>query len=64
MPEITVELPETVQTIVDAAASELAAQLVPIPSDPSLVIAVDVPMTNQYLADNCPDRGTLGGVDG
>jgi hypothetical protein len=63
-PEIVVELPDTVQTIVDAAASELAAQLVPIPSDPSLVIAVDVPLTDQYLADNCPDRGTLGGVDG
>ena len=64
VPEITVELPATIQTIVDAAASELAAQLVPIPSDPSLVVAVDVPLTDQYLADNCPDRGTLGGVDG
>ena len=64
VPEITVELPDTIQTIVDAAASELAAQLVPIPSDPSLVVAVDVPLTDQYLADNCPDRGTLGGVDG
>lgn len=63
-PEIVVVLPDTIQTIVDTAASELVAQLVPIPADPSLVIAVDVPLTDQFLVDNCPDRGTLGGVDG
>jgi hypothetical protein len=63
-PEIVVELPGDVRALVDIAASELASQLVPIPSDPSLVTDVDVPLTEQYLADNCPDRGTLGGVDG
>lgn len=63
-PEIVVVLPVDVQAIVDVAASALAAQVVPVPSDPSLVTDVDVPLTEQYLADNCPDRGTLGGVDG
>jgi hypothetical protein len=63
-PEIVVALPADVQAIVDVAASDFAAQVVPIPSDPSLVTDVDVPLTEQYFVDNCPDRGTLGGVDG
>ena len=63
-PEIAVVLPADVQAIVDAAASEFAAEVVPIPSDPSLVTDVEVPLTEQYFVDNCPDRGTLGGVDG
>ena len=61
---MVVALPADVQAIVDVAASEFAAQVVPIPSDPSLVTDVDVPLTEQYFVDNCPDRGTLGGVDG
>jgi hypothetical protein len=61
--EIVVALPGDVQAVVDTAAAELAEQVVPIPSDPSLVTDVDVPLTEQYLIDNCPDRGTLGGVD-
>jgi len=63
-PEIVVALPADVEVIVDAAASEFASQVVPIPSDPSLVTDVEVPLTEQYFIDNCPDRGTLGGVDG
>jgi hypothetical protein len=63
-PEIVVELPTDVQALVDEAAVDLAAQVVPLPSDPSLVTDVEVPLTEQYLVDNCPDRGTLGGVDG
>jgi hypothetical protein len=63
-PEIAVVLPADIQAIVDAAASSFAAEVVPIPSDPSLVTDVDVPLTEQYFVDNCPDRGTLGGVDG
>lgn len=63
-PEIAVVLPADVQAIVDAAAAEFAAEAVPIPSDPSLVTDVDVPLTERYFVDNCPDRGTLGGVDG
>jgi hypothetical protein len=62
-PEIVVALPAPIQAIVDVAASELAGQIVPIPADPSLVSDVEVPLTEQYLDDNCPDRGTLGGVD-
>jgi hypothetical protein len=61
--EVVVELPDDVRAVVDDAASEFAAQIVPIPSDPSLVTDVQVPLTEQYLDDNCPDRGTLGGVD-
>jgi hypothetical protein len=62
-PEIVVALPGDVQAVVDTAAAELVGQVVPIPSDPSLVTDVDVPLTEQYLIDTCPDRGTLGGVD-
>jgi hypothetical protein len=62
-PDVVVELPDDLRAVVDDAASELAAQIVPIPSDPSLVTDVQVPLTEQYLDDNCPDRGTLGGVD-
>jgi hypothetical protein len=63
-PEIVVALPADLEVIVDAAAAEFASQVVPIPSDPSLVTDVEVPLTEQYFVDNCPDRGTLGGVDG
>ncbi len=63
-PEFVVELPDDTQALVDEAAAGMAAQLVPIPSDPSLVTDVEVPLTDQYLVDNCPDRGTLGGVEG
>jgi hypothetical protein len=63
-PEIVITLPADVQAIVDAAAAEFAAQVVPIPSDPSLVTDVEVPLTERYFVDHCPDRGTLGGVDG
>jgi hypothetical protein len=62
-PDVVVELPDDVQAVVDDAASELAAQTFPIPSDESLVTDVQVPLTEQYFEDNCPDRGTLGGVD-
>jgi hypothetical protein len=63
-PEVVVELADDVRAVVDDAASELAAQTRPIPSDPSLVTDVQVPLTEQYFEDNCPDRGTLGGVEG
>jgi hypothetical protein len=62
--EIVVELPDDVRAVVDEAAAELASQLVPIPSDPTLITGVEVPLTDQFLFDNCPDRGTLGGIEG
>lgn len=61
--DVVVELADDVRAVVDDAASELAAQTLPIPSDESLVTDVQVPLTEQYFDDNCPDRGTLGGVD-
>ncbi|MGH9133101.1 MAG: hypothetical protein ACRDZZ_04130 [Ilumatobacteraceae bacterium] len=63
-PEVAVELPDDVRALVDAAAAEFEAQVVPVPSDPSLITGVEVPLTEQYLADTCPDQGTLSGVDG
>ena len=63
-PDAFVQLPDDVRAVVDDAAAELAAQTQPIPSDESLVTDVQVPLTLQYFKDNCPDQGTLGGVEG
>ena len=62
-PDLAVDLPDDVWPVVDAAAVELGATLVPVPADPSLVTDVEVPLTEQFLAEHCPDRGTLGGGD-
>jgi hypothetical protein len=63
-PDVEVALPEGLATLVDAAAEVVAAELPPIPQDPDLVVEVDVPLTEAYLAERCPDQGTLGGVAG
>lgn len=51
----------------DAAVEESALMLLdelpPIIEDPSLIVDVEIPLTEAYLFDNCPDRGTLAGND-
>jgi hypothetical protein len=64
VPDVVVDLPDEVWTVVDAAAADLGAQLVPIPDDPSLVTDAEVPLTQRFLEDNCPDQGTLSGDPG
>ena len=60
-PEFTVDLAPELWEIIDVAAADFAAQLVPFSSDPSLVTDVRTPLTDQYLATSCPDQGTLSG---
>jgi hypothetical protein len=63
LPVLEVVLPRDVEAVVQAAASDFDAQLVPIPLDPSLVSEVEVPLTERYLSDNCPDGGALAGSE-
>jgi hypothetical protein len=62
-PTLEVALPPDVEVVVRMAATDFDAQLVPIPRDPSLVSEVEVPLTERYLSDNCPDRGALAGSE-
>lgn len=63
-PTITVILPGAVDaTAFETAVTAFAASKPPITEDPSLITDVEIPLTEQYLIANCPDRGTLGGND-
>jgi hypothetical protein len=62
-PTLEVALQSDVEVVVVAAAADFDAQLVPIPLDPSLVSEAEVPLTERYLSDNCPDRGALAGSE-
>jgi hypothetical protein len=62
-PTLEVALPSDVEVVVVVAAADFDAQLVPIPLDPSLVSEAEVPLTERYLSDNCPDRGALAGSE-
>lgn len=62
-PEVAVDLPDEVWAVVDRAASDVSAQLVAFADDPSLVTSVETPLTDAYLAANCPDQGTLSGQE-
>lgn len=45
------------------AALLLLEELPPIIEDPSLIVDVDISATENYLFENCPDRGVLAGND-
>lgn len=59
----TLVVPPSAVDVVEAAAVDFDAQVVPIPQDPSLVTGAEVPLTEAFLFDTCPDRGTLGGAE-
>ncbi len=59
LPEL--DLPDDLARLVEVATDDFDAQVVPIPSDPSLVTDVEVPATESFLFETCPDRGTLAG---
>lgn len=48
---------------VTEAALLLLEELPPISEDPSLIVDVDISTTENYLFENCPDRGVLAGND-
>lgn len=60
-PEFGVELADDLWSTVDAATAEFVERRPAFSADDSLVTAADTPLTDEYLALNCPDQGTLGG---
>lgn len=47
----------------DGASESFGASVPPIPADPSLITDADATDTLAYIADTCPDQGTLAGND-
>ena len=60
---LDVEIPADLGARVEQAAQALLGELPPITEDPSLIVDVQFPQTEQYLFATCPDRGTLAGND-
>lgn len=54
-------LDDDLADLVEAAAVDFAAAVPPIPLDPSLITDVEIPLTQEFLFESCPDRGTLAG---
>lgn len=63
VPDVTVDLPEQLWPLVDAAAADLATRRVPFGTDPSLQTDPVVPLTEQHLVATCPDEGALAGLE-
>jgi hypothetical protein len=62
-PAIEVAVPDDLATVVDTAAATFSGRRVPLPSDPTMVITVETPLTDEYLATACPDQGWIVGQD-
>jgi hypothetical protein len=63
-PTVSIDLPPGVDADAFAAAVDAFAAAKPaIVDDPSMINGAEVPLIEQYLADNCPDQGTLAGND-
>jgi len=62
-PELVVVVPADLDPAVDAATVAFSANVPPIAADPSLITQADAPATFRYLAEQCPDQGTLAGND-
>ena len=55
--------PDELWALVDEATPAYLDEVGPWVDDDSLVTATDIPETNAYLADNCPDQGVLAGQE-
>jgi hypothetical protein len=55
------EAPAELGARLDAAAATYAGIVRPIAEDPTLITRVTTPLTDAYLAANCPDQGILAG---
>lgn len=62
-PEFSVDLPEEIWAVVDAAVTDFLSRLVPFDNDPSLIIEADTHLIDDYIASTCPDQGTLLGSE-
>jgi hypothetical protein len=62
-PDIAIELDDRLWSIVDVAVSDHLEVSGSWFDDGSLVTNAGTPLTDVYLAENCPDQGALGGQD-
>lgn len=62
-PVVRPELPDELWALVDGAAADFDARLVGFVADPSMLITVETPATDAYLATACPDQGALTGAE-
>jgi hypothetical protein len=63
-PFLDVDLPGVADAALFVRAVEAFTTAFPsIVEDPSLITDAQIPLTNAYLAANCPDQGILGGND-
>ncbi len=62
-PAITLVVADDLAGPLDAAVAVVAANVPPIPADPSLITDAEPSATLAYVADNCPDQGILAGND-
>ena len=62
-PEVVIDLPEELWLLIDEAAPTYLDTVGPWATDESLVTDVEIPLTNAYLSDNCPDQGVLAGQE-
>jgi hypothetical protein len=62
-PVLQLDLAPDLRELVDAAAPAYVDEVGSWATDESLANDVEIPATNQYLADNCPDQGTLAGQE-
>ena len=62
-PAVDVAVPDELGPLVDTAAGAFAQQRVPLPTDPTMVITVETPLTDEFLASACPDQGWIVGQD-
>jgi hypothetical protein len=58
-----VAIPPDLEPLVEQAAAAFSEQRVALQADPSMVITVETPLTDQFLATACPDQGWIVGQD-
>ncbi len=60
---VDVVVPPELEPTVEQAADAFSAARVPLPTDPSMVITAETPLTDAFLATACPDEGWIVGQD-
>jgi hypothetical protein len=62
-PVVAPDLSAALGSLVVVAAADLDSRLAGFVADPSMVITVETPRTDAYLATACPDQGALTGAE-
>jgi hypothetical protein len=60
---VEIDIPASLNPTLDVAAEAFEQVRVPLISDPSMVITVSTPLTDDFLATACPDQGWIVGQD-